>query len=33
MPYYETAENPKSTTYLEKTKMASEEIDPRPYKY
>ena len=26
-------ENPKSTTYLEKTKMASEEIDPRPHKY
>ena len=24
---------PKSTTYLEKTKMASEEIDPRPHKY
>ena len=24
---------PKSTTYLEKTKMASEEIDLRPHKY
>ena len=33
MPYYETALNPKSTTSLEKTKMASEEIDPRPHKY
>ena len=26
-------DNPKSTTYLEKTKMASEEIDPRSHKY
>ena len=25
--------NPKSTTSLGKTKMASEEIDPRPHKY
>ena len=33
MPYYETEKNPKSTTYLEKTKMASEEIDLRPHKY
>ena len=24
---------PKLTTYLGKTKMASEEIDPRPHKY
>ena len=28
MPDYETAETPKSTTSLGKTKMASEEIDP-----
>ena len=33
MPYCETAENPKSTTSLGKTKTASEEIDPRPHKY
>ena len=33
MPYYETAYNQISTTYLEKTKMASKEIDPRPHKY
>ena len=33
MPYNKTTENPKSTTSLEKTKMASEEIGPRPHKY
>ena len=33
MTYNETAENPKLTTSSGKTKMASEEIDPRPHKY
>ena len=28
-----TTKNPKSTASLGKTKMASEEIDPRPHKY
>ena len=31
--HYETAQNPKSTTSLGKTKTASEEIDPWPHKY
>ena len=31
MPYNKTTKNPKLTTFLERTKMASKEIDPQPH--